>query len=646
MSQFLRLLSETDKAHALAAVCTKLRAGQNDPRNFELPPSSFDAVPGKPFAYWTTQTIRDLFVKLLPFEHGDRLARQGLSTADDFRFARCWWEVEASSFRPAHTDSKLYSVDNARWYPLLKGGGRSAFVASFDLVLNYQLDGKEVKAWVSSLYGNTGWSKNIFNTEFYFRRGFSWALRSSRFAPSAVPDGCIFSASRYQAFTCKEDLPWTISLLNSSIVSYLLRMCAENFERPKYVVGIVAKIPFPDVPSEEKKALSKLFEDAAALKIGYLSFDELSHHFQIPGFLKKKSQVAIETQLAEIISQIDFIANKVFGISDSDIQIIQKADSNDNSFEFDSSEDEEQEVEIDAYSSDAVLSWSVGVAFGRFDLRLATGERQATPALDPFEPLPCISPGMLPDGAKPFHAHAGILVDDDGHKHDLARLIEGVLGRIDVSVPGDVRRWLQKDFFALHLQRYSKSRRKAPIYWPLSTVSGSFTLWLYYPKLSHQTLFTAVNDFLDGANGKLTHVSRECADLRSKGSSRSRDEEKQYEILQIFEQELIDMRDTLLKIAPAYQPNHDDGVQITAAPLWQLFRHKPWQKVLKDTWSKLEKGDYDWAHLAMVYWPERVREKCKTNKSLAIAHGLEDLYVVPEAVPKKIRGKKNSGANE
>jgi hypothetical protein len=109
---------------------------------------------------------------------------------------------------------------------------------------------------------------------------------------------------------------------------------------------------------------------------------------------------------------------------------------------------------------------------------------------------------------------------------------------------------------------------------------------------------------------------------------------------------LTDLRDTLLKIAPTYQPNHDDGVQITAAPLWPLFRHKPWQKVLKDTWTKLEKGDYDWAHLAMAYWPERVRVKCKTDKSLAIAHGLEDLYVEPEAAPKKTRGKKKAGADE
>ncbi|MGV8623820.1 hypothetical protein, partial [Pseudomonas aeruginosa] len=58
-----------------------------------------------------------------------------------------------------------------------------------------------------------------------------------------------------------------------------------------------------------------------------------------------------------------------------------------------------------------LLSWAVGVAFGRFDWRLATSERAAPAEPEPFDPLPAKSPGMLPDGAAPFHAHAGILVD-------------------------------------------------------------------------------------------------------------------------------------------------------------------------------------------------------------------------------------------
>jgi hypothetical protein len=250
---------------------------------------------------------------------------------------------------------------------------------------------------------------------------------------------------------------------------------------------------------------------------------------------------------------------------------------------------------------------------------------------------------MLPDGAEPFHPHHGILIDDQGHPHDLAHLIEEVLGRVNSAIPDDVRRWLQRDFFPFHLQRYSKSRRKAPIYWPLATPSGSYTLWLYYPSLTSQTLYTAINDFVEP---KLKQVRDDVAALRDKGAARSRNEEKQFEALQTFELELIDLHDALLKIAPNYKPHHDDGVQITAAPLWPLFRHKPWQKVLKDTWAKLEKGEYDWAHLAMNDWPDRVREKCKTDKSLAIAHGLEDLYIEPEAKPKPARGRKNTGASK
>jgi hypothetical protein len=240
-------------------------------------------------------------------------------------------------------------------------------------------------------------------------------------------------------------------------------------------------------------------------------------------------------------------------------------------------------------------------------------------------------------------AHTGILVDDQESPHDLARQVEEVLARVEVTVPDDVIQWLQRNFFAFHLQRYSKSRRKAPIYWPLSTTSGRYTLWVYYPSLNSQTLYTAINDFVEP---KLKQVADDVMILRNKGSARTRDNEEQFEALQAFELELIELRDTLLKLAPYYTPNHDDGVQISAAPLWPLFRHKPWQKILKETWAKLEKGDYDWAHLAVNYWPERVREKCKTDKSLAIAHGLEDLYVETETAPKKTRSKRRAGVNE
>jgi len=54
--------------------------------------------------------------------------------------------------------------------------------------------------------------------------------------------------------------------------------------------------------------------------------------------------------------------------------------------------------------------------------------------------------------------------------------------------------------------------------------------------------------------------------------------------------------------------------------------HRPWQKELKAKWAELAAAKYDWAHLAMHLWPERVVPKCATDRSLAIAHGLEDVF--------------------
>ncbi len=376
---------------------------------------------------------------------------------------------------------------------------------------------------------------------------------------------------------------------------------------------------------------------AWSLKRTLDTVNETSHAFLLPAALRARlgdyEPPAIEAELARIQAEIDRIAFDLYGFSATDQTEALSGERTDTGTD---SADPDEDADATAATDDSplathhLLSWAVGVAFGRFDWRLATGEREPPPEPDPFDPLPAQSPGMLPEGAAPFHVHPSVLVDDPGHPHDLARLVETVLERVAVPVPSDVRRWLQREFFPFHLQGYSKSRRKAPIYWPLATASGRYTLWLYYPSLSSQTLYTAINDYLEP---KLRDIEADLTALRDRGAARTREDEKAFEALQTFALELIELRDTLLNIAPTYRPNQDDGVQISAAPLWPLFRHKPWQKLLKDTWTKLEKGDYDWAHLAMNYWPERVREKCKTDKSLAIAHGLDALFIEPEAKP-------------
>ena len=632
MTTFLRLLADKDKKSALASA---IRSGGDSV--FEVDPSSFFQVPGAPFAYWVSEEVRQTFKRFPAFDDGERTVKQGLATADDFRFVRVWWEI---------------SADNQRWYGFAKGGSFSRFYADMPVVVNWASDGAEIKNNLNEKGGirSNVWMLRDTATNYFLQPGLTWPLRGITFSSQVVPKDCVFSVAGKMAFAPAHELETWLAIFNSRPFDYLVRLFAGKVGGVQYEVGLIGGIPVAAMSGDQALQLSKLARRGWSIKRTLASTEEKSHAFQLPAALRSRigdfDPQAMEEELADIQAQIDDIAFSIYGFSDSDraaalgAQVLPTSEVH---TEVIVDEELDEEIEPDVDPTGGLLSWALGVAFGRFDWRLATGERSAPPEPEPFTHLSTKSSGMLPDGAEPFHVHAGILVDDQGHPHDLAHLVEEVLNRVDVSVPDDVRRWQQKALFSFHLQRYSKSRRKAPIYWPLATASGSYTLWVYYPSLNNQTLFTAVNDFLDGPNGKLTQVSRECAELRIKGSGRSRDEEKQYETLQTFEQELTDLRDTLLKIAPTYQPNHDDGVQITAAPLWPLFRHKPWQKVLKDTWAKLEKGDYDWAHLPMAYWPERVREKCKKDKSLAIAHGLEELYVEPEAAPKKARGKKKAG---
>lgn len=69
----------------------------------ELPPNvyrvaqrRFDAIPGSPWVYWVSDSIRELFERL-PSLGQVAQPRQGLATADNFRFLRFWWEVGAGA---------------------------------------------------------------------------------------------------------------------------------------------------------------------------------------------------------------------------------------------------------------------------------------------------------------------------------------------------------------------------------------------------------------------------------------------------------------------------------------------------------------------------------------------------------------------
>jgi hypothetical protein len=164
-------------------------------------------------------------------------------------------------------------------------------------------------------------------------------------------------------------------------------------------------------------------------------------------------------------------------------------------------------------------------------------------------------------------------------------------------------------------------------------------VWVYYHRLTDQTLYTIVNRYIEP---KVEDVQRRMVRIEedlptASGAEATRLRDALYAHRKLLD-ELQDMKQELLRVAALpYKPDLNDGVIINAAPLYKLFQHRAWAKDCADCWKKLEKGDYDWTHMAFNLWPERVREKCKNDRSLAIAHGLEDIYEVPLPGEKKTR---------
>ena len=236
-----------------------------------------------------------------------------------------------------------------------------------------------------------------------------------------------------------------------------------------------------------------------------------------------------KTQLARSRAEIDKRCFELYGIDGADriawssaLRLMLERGRRGSRADDADAEDEDEEEAESALTplAGALISWAVGVAFGRFDVRLATGERESPPEPDPFDPLPPCSPGMLtgedglpleapPPGYPIAFPRDGILADDPGDRADITGRVRAVFdlrlrcrrrsllgrGRPDprqrrtaISAP-----WLSRSLFDDTIRRYSKSRRKAPIYWQLATPSASYSrLALLPPPDQRHVLYRAL----------------------------------------------------------------------------------------------------------------------------------------------------------
>jgi hypothetical protein len=273
-------------------------------------------------------------------------------------------------------------------------------------------------------------------------------------------------------------------------------------------------------------------------------------------------------------------------------------------------------IEEPKRSAEDLVSYLMGAALGRWDVRIGRDPGSAPARPDVFAPVALCSPGMLvgedgfpsrssPPGYPLKVPPAGFLVDQAGHTWDvdtaLNRVAQGlfddagsIVQELSAILGRSLRDHLRRQFFRDHIVRYSKSKRKAPIYWPLYVPSGYWGVWVYAPALSREMLYgvaRAAADRLDGAEGEIRRLQRE-RDAGGAGRS-TREVVAALTAEEQLAEELRRYRAEAERIAGlGWEPDLDDGMMFCAAPLANLF---PSWRDAATARVELNAGKHSWA---------------------------------------------------
>lgn len=206
--------------------------------------ANFSKIPGSPIAYWLSKKIIDLLSQEKTigntYESGS-----GLSTADNDRFLRLFWEVDRGKTATTGSESQ-------KWYLFQKGGEYRKWYGNLVHVVNWEDDGAEIKHWVTHNPKDPdtkSWSRRIFNTHLYFQSGVTWSVISSgSISFRATNENAMISnaAGGIFGFVSEQERDTFMAALNTKIWSLIFSTINPTLN---YSSGVIQKAPLPILPN-------------------------------------------------------------------------------------------------------------------------------------------------------------------------------------------------------------------------------------------------------------------------------------------------------------------------------------------------------------------------------------------------------------
>jgi len=539
--------------------------------------NKFNKIPSVPIAYWISDKVANLFEKnILVGDFG--YAKQGLTTSDNNRFLRQWYEVTYDGISLTTTSCDDTLENGYKWYPYIKGGDFRKWYGNNEFIVNFEQDGKEIKKIVLEKYP---YLKTPFfvvkNTADYFKSGLTWSdVSTSTFSCRYVEEGFIFADAGPMFFCDKKFKKYLLGCFNSVPFKMFLEIFCSGLH---YSTGHIPRVPCLMSEVQVKKTIEVLVnENIAISKTDWDSF-EISWEFDINPLIKMKQkskyfilkqlfnkwQQFTETQFNQLKAneeELNRIFIEIYGLQDELTPEVEDKD-------------------ITIRKADRVrdiksfISYAVGCMLGRYSLDeegliFAGGkfdlERYKAFKADADGILPVLSDAYFEDDiVTQFVEFVKVTFWENTLTINLDYIAETLGRKANETSRECIRRYFLKDFYKDHVQIYNKR----PIYWLFTSgKEQGFNALVYMHRYDSSMVSRVRTDYLHPLQNKLEAeflrlnqvlVSEDSLTEKTKATKRLKVLTKQMDELKKYDEVIHNLADQQIEI------DLDDGVVVNYA---------------------------------------------------------------------------------
>lgn len=250
-----------EKQGAVDSVETKEKWFLEGMGRFVADQSNFSKIPGSPVAYWVSERFNKVFEE----KHISDVAKvvTGMTTADNERFLRLWFEISLSTF-------SIKQKSNSKWFPYQKGGDFCKWYGDNEYVVNWENNGLAIKNNIDPKTKKV--RSGSYNESYITKKGLTWTyITSGPLGVRFVPDGFLFDNKGSMVFFEDEESIYTnLGFLCGTIARVVSQILNPTIS---FQPGNMATMPSPQIPEKKELITSRVKENIQHAKIDWDSYE-------------------------------------------------------------------------------------------------------------------------------------------------------------------------------------------------------------------------------------------------------------------------------------------------------------------------------------------------------------------------------------